>query len=181
MQKRDYSLVAIAAGLVICAALSRLVFYPFNFSPIIAMALFAGSVLKNKKLAIILPLSAMLLSDLLFEFLNIAQGFWGWGQLVNYVLLAGITIFGFALKKINLLNVAGFSIASSLIFFFISNASVWVFQPGLYASDLSGLRDCLIAGLPFLKNGVLTDLLYCGLLFGVYSLAGRYRMEKAVA
>lgn len=181
MQKRDYTLVALAVVLVVSAALSRLVLYPFNFSPIIAMALFAGSVLKDKKLAVLLPLSAMLLSDLLFELLNIAPGFWGWGQFVNYALLAGITVFGFSLKKINLLNVAGFSIASSLIFFFISNATVWMFQPGMYASDLSGLRDSLIAGLPFLKNGVITDLLYCGLLFGTYSLILKTKTEKVLA
>jgi hypothetical protein len=138
-------------------------------------------VLKDKKLAILLPLSAMLLSDVLFEVLNIAQGFWGWGQIVNYVLLAGITVFGFALKKINLVNVTGFSIASSLIFFFISNATVWLFQPGMYAAGLSGLRDSLVAGLPFLKNGVVTDLLYCAALFGAYSLVGKYKFEKVVA
>lgn len=181
MQKRDKSLFALAVFLVVAAALSRLALYPYNFSPIIAMALFAGAVVKDRKFAFALPLLAMLLSDVLFEVFNVAQGFWGWGQVVNYLLLAGITVFGFALRRISLLRVTGFSVASSLLFYFFSNASVWVFQPGLYANDLSGLRDSLVAGLPFLKNAVLTDLIYCGLLFGSYSLFGKWRAERVSA
>ena len=97
--------------MILAAALSRIAFYPLNFSPVIAMALFSGSVIKDKKLAFALPLLAMFISDILFEVTNIAVGFWGWGQLVGYGIFALITVFGFNLKKINPLNVAGFSIA----------------------------------------------------------------------
>ena len=78
--------------------------YPNNFSPIIGMAIFSGAVIGDKRLAFVLPIVSMFLSDVMFEVFNIAPGFWGWGQLVGYGILAIITIFGFQLRKINVLN-----------------------------------------------------------------------------
>jgi len=144
--KQNKTLVLIAALIVLLAALSRVVFYSkeFYFSAAVAMALFSGSVIKDKKLAFLLPLFSMFLADFLFEVSGIADGFWGWGQLVGYGIFALITILGFYLKKINVLNVAGFSIASSLLFFFLSNSSVWVLDSGLYyPKTWEGYTTCL--------------------------------------
>jgi hypothetical protein len=143
--------------------------------------LFGGAVIKDKKLAFALPLLAMFLSDFIFEVTNIATGFWGWGQLVGYGILALITFFGFKLKKINVQNVTGFSIASSLIFFFLSNTSVWIFDTTTYAQNFSGWINCLAAGIPFLKHGLASDLVYSGLFFGVYVLLEKYAFKKVVA
>lgn len=167
--------------MILAAALSRIAFYPLNFSPVIAMALFGGAVIKDKKLAFALPLAAMFLSDLIFEMTNIATGFWGWGQLVGYGILALITVFGFSLKKINVQNVTGFSIISSLTFFFLSNTSVWIFDTTTYAQNFGGWINCLAAGLPFLKNGLAADLVYSGLFFGGFVLLEKYAFKKAVA
>jgi hypothetical protein len=179
--KQSTTLVLIAIAMILAAAISRIAFYPLNFSPVIAMALFGGAVIKDKKLAFALPLLAMFLSDVLFEVTNIAPGFWGWGQLVGYGILALITVFGFKLKKINALNVAGFSIAASLIFFLLSNSSVWIFDKTSYAQNFSGWMNCLAAGIPFLKNGLAADLLYSILLFGGFVLLERFAFKKAMA
>jgi len=179
--KQPISLVFVATIIILLAALSRVALYPTNFSPMIAMALFGGAVIKDKKFAFAFPLLAMFLSDLLFEVLNIANGFWGWGQLIGYGIFAAITIFGFTLKKINVLNVAGYSIASSLIFFLLSNSSVWIFDKSYYAKSFSGLMDCIAAGIPFLKNGLAADLFYSVLFFGGYLLMKKYVINKAIA
>ena len=121
MNKQNTSTLIIAVLLIIVAALSRVFLYPHNFSPIIGMAIFAGAVIKDRRLAFALPLFAMFLSDVLFEVFNIAPGFWGWGQLVGYGILALITVIAFSMKKINVLSVAGYSIGASLLFFFLSN------------------------------------------------------------
>ena len=181
MMKQSTSMLLIAVVMILSAALSRIAFYPLNFSPVIAMALFAGSVIKDKKVAFALPLFAMFLSDLLFEVTNIAVGFWGWGQLVGYGIFALITIFGFGLKKINVLNVAGFSIASSLIFFLLSNSSVWLFDTTTYAQNFTGWVNCRAAGIPFLKNGLAADLVYSALFFGGYVLLQKFAVKKAIA
>jgi hypothetical protein len=181
MMKQNTTMFIIAVVMIITAALSRIAFYPLNFSPVIAMALFGGAIIKDKKLAFALPLFAMFLSDVIFEVTNIAPGFWGWGQLVGYGILALITIFGFNLKKINIGYVTGFSIASSLIFFFLSNTSVWIFDTTTYAQNFSGWINCLAAGIPFLKNGLAADLVYSALFFGGYVLLEKYAFRKAVA
>ncbi len=170
--------------MVLLAALSRVAFYPINFSPVIAMALFSGAVIKDKKLAFFMPLVSMFVADVIFEVSGIAPGFWGWGQIVGYAVIALITVFGFYLKKINVQNVIGFSIASSLLFFFLSNSSYFLFENNVYhtyATSFSGYMDCLAAGIPFLKNNIPADLVYSGVFFGGYALLKEYAFKKAVA
>ena len=180
--KQRTTLVLIAIGMILAAALSRVAFYPLNFSPVIAMALFGGSVIKDKKLAFLLPLLAMFIADVLFEITNIAPGFWGWGQLASYGILGLITVFGFNLKKINVANVTGFSIASSLIFFFLSNSTAWLFDSyNMYTRNFAGWMNCLAAGIPFLKNGLAADLVYSAVFFGGYVLLEKFAFKKAVA
>lgn len=165
-------MVWVMAGLILFAALSRVVLYPLHiyFSPVIAMALFGGSCFANKKYSFALPLLAMFFSDLMFEFFFVAPGFWGWGQIVNYAALLLVTLLGFSLRKLSILNVASASVASSLIFFLVSNSGVWLFDHSVYARDFSGWVNCLAMGIPFLKNGLMADLFYSSLLFGIYSL-----------
>ena len=118
------------------------------------------------------------------EVSGIAPGFWGWGQIVGYAVIALITVFGFYLKKINVQNVVGFSIASSLLFFFLSNSSYFFFENNVYhtyATSFSGYMDCLAAGIPFLKNNIPADLVYSGVFFGGYALLKEYAFKKAVA
>ena len=57
---------------VLFAALTRLVPHPPNFAPITAMSLFAGAYFTRKQLAFIVPLLAMLISDLFLGFYTIS-------------------------------------------------------------------------------------------------------------
>ena len=185
MNKQSTSTLLMAALLIIIAALSRVFLYPHNFSPIIGMAIFAGAVIKDRRLAFALPLLAMFLSDVLFEVFNIAPGFWGWGQLVGYGILALITVIAFSMKKINVLTIAGYSVGSSLLFFLLSNSAFFVFDNPiyhLYPQNFSGYIGSLVGGLPFLRTGVVADLVYSCVLFGTYYLVQHYAFnKKAVA
>ena len=183
MNKQSTSTLIIAVLLIIIAALSRVFLYPHNFSPIIGMAIFAGAVIKDRRLAFALPLLAMFLSDVLFEVFNIAPGFWGWGQLVGYGILAFITLIAFSMKKINVFSVAGYSIGSSLLFFFLSNSAFFVFDNPIYhtyTQDFNGYIATLVGGLPFLKTGIIADLVYSTVLFGTYFLVQRFAFSKKV-
>lgn len=173
MNKQISANMIVAILLVLTAAVSRVVMYPDNFSPIIGMALFSGSVLANRKLAFAMPILAMFISDILFEVLHIAPGFWGWGQLVGYGILALITVFAFNLKKITVPNLAIFSVSSSLIFYVLSNLSFFLIDNPVYhtyTQDGNGLVQCYVAALPFLKTSLIADLVYTGVLFGAYQL-----------
>lgn len=185
MNKTSTSTLIIAGLLIVVAALSRVFMYPDNFSPIIGMAIFAGAVIKDKRLAFALPLIAMFLSDVLFEVFGIAPGFWGWGQLVGYGILALITVLAFSMKKINIISVAGYSIGASLLFFLFSNSAFFIFDNQvfhLYPQTFSGYIASLVAGIPFLKNGIIADLVYSTILFGTYFVVQNYAFgKKAVA
>jgi len=180
--KQNTTLLLIVIAMILTAAISRVAFYPITYSPMIAIALFGGAVIKDKKWAFAIPLLAMFLSDFLFEVTGIATGFWGWGQLVGYGIFGIITLLGFAIKKVNISGVVGFSLLSTGLFFLLSNSSVWLLDTSLtYPKTAAGFMSCLTAGIPFLKNDILTNLLYSGVFFGGYAYLERYSFNKKVA
>ncbi len=168
---------------------------PFGFAPQIAMAIFGGAMIRDKKLAFVLPLLSMLISDILYQVLYIngvttIQGFYA-GQWINYILFAGLTVFGFLMKKFNLRNVLGFSIGGSLLYFIISNFAVWIGGGGLgrplsfeglllcYGDALAFYRDYgLVNG--FAGNFIFGDLFFSGILFGSYYLLNKREKVAAV-
>ena len=154
-----------ALVLIFGAAAARLLPHPANVTPIIAMALFAGATLTRKPWALLLPLAAMLLSDLVLGFHQQMGAVYG-----SIVLVALIGLLVQKNRKVPVL--AGASVASSLLFFAITNFTVW-FQSGMYPRTGAGLVQCYIAALPFLRNGVLGDLAFTAVLFGAYALMTR--------
>lgn len=163
---------------------------PYGFAPQMAMALFAGAVIKDKRWAFVLPLLSMLISDVLYQLLYLngltdIQGFYT-GQWTNYLLIGGITLFGMLLKKINVLRVAAFSVSGSVLFFLASNFTVWLGGGGLgRPKTFDGLMLCYYDGLAFLRdyglikgfygNLFLGDIFFCTLLFGLY-----YAISKTI-
>lgn len=169
---------------------------PFGFAPQMAIALFAGAVIKDKKWAIILPLLSMLLSDVLYQVLYIngmtpIQGFYD-GQWVNYLLIAGLTVFGMLMRRITFLNVLGFSVSGSVIYFLLSNFTVWIGGGGLgrpktfdglmlcYGDAIAFYRDYgVIKG--FAGNVLIGDLFFAGLLFATYYIATQFVARPVVS
>jgi hypothetical protein len=160
------------ASIVLAAALTRLLPHPFNFTPIGAIALFGGAQFARKYLAFLLPLAAMLVSDLLI-------GFHGtmWAVYLAFVLTVAIGM-GF-LKKITVGRIFGSALLSSLLFFLITNFAVWYGSGGFYPQTLGGLGACYAAGLQFYQqdffgnlflNTVMGDLFFSAILFGSYEL-----------
>jgi hypothetical protein len=191
--------VLLAFGLLILSASLYRVFpdRPYGFTPQIAMALFGGAIIRNKRLAFILPVVSMLISDIFYQALYVnglsaIKGFYG-GQWVNYLLITGLTLFGFLLKKINAVRVAAFSVAGSVIYFLTSNFAVWIGGGGFgRPKTFDGLMLCYYDGLAFLRdyglingfygNLFLGDLFFCALLFGTYYLLNRgFEKERQLA
>jgi len=142
----------------------RLVPHAPNFTPIAAIALFAG-VYFSKKIALTLPILAMLISDLFIGFYDIKLMAAVYG---SFILCA---ILGFWLKKHKKWNtVTGAAFLSSGLFFIVTNFAVWLFS-SWYTRSFSGLIQCYIMALPFLKNTLLGDLFYTAVFFGAYELS----------
>ncbi len=170
----------IAAVVIIFAALLKAATYPHAFSPMIAIALFSGAVITDKKLSFAMPLLAMLASDLILEFFTSAQGFYGMEQIGNYVALLVITALGFAMKKIKAIAVVGFSLASSLLFYFLSNSNTFLFDTfNSFDNSFAGYIKCMRDGIPFIK--FIPDLVFSIILFGSYSLFSKYASKEKTA
>ena len=98
--KIERSILVSFVLLVLIASFYRLLpGRPLGFAPQIAMALFSGSIIKNKRYSFLLPILSMLLSDVLYEILfqykiSPIAGFYS-GQVENYVLFASVTLIGF--------------------------------------------------------------------------------------
>ncbi|MBL7764917.1 MAG: hypothetical protein JNJ58_02405 [Chitinophagaceae bacterium] len=154
----------------------------YNLVPVAALGLFSGSILQNKRWAYTIPLAAMLLSDLGLALFTHIQGFYGISQIVNYLALALITWMGTRLHKRNMLNIAGYTLSGSLIFFLLSNFGTWL--GGYYAYSFAGLTECFTMALPFYKsematsffvNSLFGDLIFSGIAFGLFALLTQKR------
>lgn len=176
--------------LVIVAALYRIIpDRPMGFAPQMAMAIFAGAVVKDKKWALILPVLSMFLSDLLYQvlYLNGASAISGFyeGQWQNYLLFALLVTIGFLIKKINVTNIFLASLAAPTVYFLLSNFVLWAGSAGTRGygrpKTWDGLILCFNDGLPFYKTSVLATLVFSTVLFGAYFLLKKGVAKPSVA
>lgn len=156
-------------ALIGLAALSRLLPHPFNFTPIGAMALFAGTYISNKKHAFLLPVLTLLASDILLQLVN-GSGFYR-DMIFVYGSFALITGIGFLLRgREQRQTIMVASLVSSIAFFLITNFGTWLMWD-IYPKTGAGLISCYIAGIPFFKGTIMGDLFYNLALFGSFALA----------
>ena len=172
----------LVAGMIVLAALSRLLPHPPNFSPVEAIALFGGAYFARRHFALWVPLAAMLLSDLALGLLHgglYADYFLSAGFLLVYLCIAASALLGFGLRgRVGALRVGAYSLLGSVLFFLVTNFGAWLGSP-MYPQTAEGLLAAYVAGLPFFQNTVLGTLFYSALLFG--SLAWLRRRHPALA
>ncbi len=171
----------IVAIVVLVLAMSRLLphtvaFSLFNFSPIGGIALFSAAYFNKKYMAYLLPVVALWVSNLLINNLFYAQYFEGFSWFANpevYFAFLLIVLMGSSLlKKITVPRLAIGALSSSLIFFIVTNFYVWL-NTAMYAKSAAGLVACYVAAIPFYWNTLASDLLYTGVLFGLFEYAKR--------
>ncbi|MBX2932423.1 MAG: hypothetical protein KF781_10820 [Chitinophagaceae bacterium] len=143
-----------------------------GFSPIIAIALFAGMSINNKKNAFLLPLIALLASDVIIEVLYRLDlfsfsGFYK-GQLINYSLLMLSVLIGWTVKGKSYLSMGIGALAASTLFFLLSNFSVW-YSGTMYVKDFNGLMLCYENALPFYRNELISTTLFLPIIIMGYN------------
>ena len=154
MKKSSLSEILLIAALILLAGLGRLIsneLQLWNFTAIGASALFGGVVIKDKRLAYILPLATLFLTDLIFQLFTNIPGFYGAQMIFVYGAFLLTTLIGTKIKKVNALTILLASIGSGVLFFLISNFGVWILD-GMYPITLSGLIACYAAAIPFFRN-----------------------------
>jgi uncharacterized protein DUF6580 len=176
--------------LTLVAALYRIIpGRPYGFAPQWAMAVFAGAVIKNKKWAFAIPVLSMLISDIIYQILFInglsaMQGFYE-GQWQNYLLFALLVVIGFAIRKMNVLNIFVASIASPTVYFILSNLVLWAGWSGSRGlgrpKTFSGLMQCYTDALPFYRTSLIATIVFSAILFGTYYFISKKQTTLAAA
>ena len=161
----------VALLLIVIGVSLRLLPHLPNFAPIAAIALFGG-VYFSKKISLIIPLFAMLISDIFLGFYQPILMAFVYGSFLLCVVL------GFWLKRHKKWQtVLGSSILAALIFFILTNFAVWVFTPW-YTKTFSGLIQCYLMALPFFRNTLWGNLFYTSCFFGVYEMLRVWVRER---
>ncbi len=171
---------------IVVAALSRLLPFPPNFSPIGSMALFGAAYFARKQWAFLVPLLALWLSNLVLDNIVYARfydGFVWFSNVWVYLAFVGLIFFGMeALRKVTVPRVIGASLGAAVLFFLVSNFGVWL-TSGMYAPTAAGLLSCYAAAIPFFGNTLAGNLIFSALMFGsfewVLSQKPEWRLEKA--
>jgi hypothetical protein len=185
--KTSRSLIITFLVLTVILALYRIIpGRPGGFAPQLAVSLFAGAVIKDKRLALVFPILSLFISDLIFQLLYLKgitpyAGFYE-GQLVNYLLFAGVTCIGFLIRKISVGNVLLYSFAGSASYFLLSNFLVWQSGAGYgRPKNFSGLMAAYVDGLPFFRNSLYATLIFGAILFGGWVVFGKRVARPATA
>ena len=148
--------------IIFLVSLTRIFPLPPNFTPILALAIFGGAYLPNRITAISLPIISMFISDLIIGFHS---------QIFTvYATIILLSILGHLMKTKNFKNFAITGFTGSLIFFIITNFSVWL-GGSLYPLTIDGIIQCYIMAIPFFHNTLISTILFLTILFFGYTFA----------
>jgi hypothetical protein len=181
-------------ALILMAAALRLAPHPWNFTPVGAIAIFAGATVRDRRLAFLFPLLVMFATDAITGFNKLTPLVYA-----SFLLsvLIGRAVVGARFgannvgadqrakrasesqsesvtntKKHAVLRIAAATFLGALQFFLITNFGVWAFLNS-YPRTGAGLAACYIAGIPLFWNTLAGDATYATLLFGAFALAER--------
>jgi hypothetical protein len=166
---------AVLILMIVAAAAMRLVSYKFpyllsNFTPVGAIGLFGGAYFRDKWKAYAVVLITLFASDIVLNYLYFSKWtLWQGGSFWVYLTFALMVFIGSLIKKVNVATVGLASLASVAIHWLIIDLP-WLYGT-LYPHNLTGYGQSLIAALPFEKNMVLGDIVYCAIMFGGFELA----------
>lgn len=147
-----------------------------GFVPLEASLLFFGSRMPRKHF--LPPLALLVLTDIYLTTQRYGMKI-SWEQGIIWAFYLGVFFLGTLLKdRTKPLYVAGVALGSATAFFIISNFGVWL-AGVMYPHTLSGFTTCYVAALPFYGKGIISNLLFSALFFGLPALYARYTRERA--
>lgn len=188
--KSNGRLIVFTLILVILATACKYFFGPelswSGFSPVIAIALFAGFIIKQKDMSFLLPLAALFISDAVIQLLYTQDlfpyaGFYG-GQWKNYLVLLLSTLIGWGLRGRSNGSLIVGGITAPTVYFLVSNFMVWqATTEVVYAKSFSGLLTCYEAGLPFYRNSLIATAIFLPVILVSYNYITRKKAELVLA
>jgi hypothetical protein len=179
LMKSKQSVLITFALLILIGSVCRVA----GFAPQIAMAIFGGAVISDKRLGFILPLLSMFISDLIFQVLFVYgladYGGIYEGQLLNYIVLGSITLLGFFARNLSIVRIAAVTLAGPTLFFLLSNFFVWLGYGGLVRPHtFEGLMQCYADAAPFFRATLVNTIVFSVLFFGGFFLVRSKRTSE---
>ena len=155
----------LALSIIVLAAALRIAPHSWNFTPVGAMALFSGAVIRDRRLAFFFPLLALFAGDIFIGFHKLMP-------VVYASFLVSVAI-GFWLRNHRTVSrISAATLFGAIQFFLVTNFAVWAFALS-FPRTSAGLLACYAAGVPFFWNTLAGDGIYAALLFGGFALAER--------
>lgn len=173
-KNRIFDLATMAV--IVSVAFTRLLPHWPNFTPVLAVALCGGMLYADRR-SILVPLFAMLLSDVAMGFAFGAEYALHTAQVYVYACVAATALLGRALSSMKMTSAIGFGgLASGIGFFLVTNAAVWL-HGTMYPHTFQGLLACYSAGLAFyrdggnfLLNGIVSTWMFSTVIIGARTL-----------
>lgn len=151
----------------------------WNFAPVTASALFAGYFFTRRWVAAAVPLLTLTLSNqFLPEYRNPYE------MLIVYGAMALPVVVGHLLRRVRTagwmaLGVLSGAMASSVLFFLITNFSYWLVWFDVHSP--ATLLACYAQAIPFFRPTLASDLVWSAIFFGAYAFAGHAQFSPAMA
>lgn len=138
---------------------------------------FAAAILVRSRAAGVVPLVAAVTSDLFLGVSDVQVFTWSAWLVTGYV--------GHHLARsgrVGLTASIGFATFSSFSFYLWTNAGVWVLGRGhFYSPGLGGLVDSWVAGIPFLRNALVANLVVVPVVAHLARQVDRQRAATSLA
>lgn len=152
---------------VVVAVAVRFLPHPLAFTPVAAALLYFGARGPRKQAWV--PLALLAASDVVLTKLVYSYPF-TLDHVVTFAWYAAVLwMGGFLRSDSKPMRLAGTSMAAAVTFFLASNFAVWAVW-NMYPKTLSGLAQAYIAGLPFFRNEIASDLFFTAVMFGIGAL-----------
>jgi len=167
--KNNINSLLIVTFLILVLSFTRLLPHPANFTPIIAAGIFSGFYFRQFYLSSFIIILSMFLGDLFLGLHNT--------MFFTYLALSIIVLVGLSIKNLKITNILYSSVASSIIFFVITNFGAWV-TLDIYTKNFSGLMQSYIMAIPFFHNTLISTLFYLLILKILFDFALKKKVLK---
>ena len=147
---------ALLASLIVLGVASRLLPHPMNFTAVGALALLAGAMFRDRRIAFALPLSTLFLSDLangLHFLIPVVYGSFAVSVLLGRWLGTSRRFGGVSLAVL----------LGAIQFFAVTNFAMWLIY---YPATWEGFAECYALAIPYFHNSLAGDAVFTAVLFG---------------
>ena len=167
--KKNINSVILLASAILALSFERLIPHPWNFSPMIAAGIFAGFYFRHFYLGSFVIILSMFLGDLFLGFHNT--------MFFTYLSLAIVVLVGLYLKNLKFTNILYGTLASSIVFFIITNLGAWLTLE-MYSKDINGLVQSYTMAIPFFHNTLISTFVYLYIFKTLFEFALKKKILK---